>query len=101
MELPRCTECHTRAIQVHAVSKHELHFKASKRVMNYVVSTKEKGYTFKPDHPNSWDGKNTRKFKIMGKCDSEYAKDTSRRSVNAGIIVRMVKTLFQPFIQYS
>ena len=54
--------------------------------MNYVVSTAPKGYTFKPYIQSKWNGrKETKKFKIMGKCDSEYAKHSSRRSVNAGI----------------
>ena len=57
-----------------------------RRVMNHIVSTKELGYTFKPDSFGQWDGKRgTRKFKILGKCDSEYAKQSSRHSVNAGI----------------
>ena len=30
--------------------------KALKRIMNYIVSTKKRGYTFRPRHPNSWDG---------------------------------------------
>jgi len=61
--------------------------KALFRTMNYVVATKSLGYTFKPDNPGSWDGRRGRgyKFKIMGKSDSEYAKHSSRRSVNAGI----------------
>jgi len=60
--------------------------KALKRVMNYIVSTKEKGLTLKPDNPGTWDGrKGTHVFRVMGKCDSEYAKHPSRRSVNAGI----------------
>ena len=75
----------TRELSRYMQSANKDCIKASKRVMNYIVSTKEKGYTFKPDQPDSWDGKNTRRFKIMGKCDSEYAKDISRRSVNAGI----------------
>ncbi|VEU33926.1 unnamed protein product [Pseudo-nitzschia multistriata] len=61
-------------------------YKALNRVMNFIVATKEKGYMFKPASPGTWDGrKNTRVFEIKGQCDSEYAKHSSRRSVNAGI----------------
>ena len=50
------------------------------------VSTREIGFTFRPDHPHSWDGSREGKvFDIMGKSDSEYGKHSSRRSVNAGI----------------
>ena len=61
-------------------------FKALMRVMSYIVSTREIGFTFRPDHPHSWDGSRDGKiFEIMGKSDSEYGKHSSRRSVNAGI----------------
>ena len=59
--------------------------KALKRIMNYIVSTKKKGYTFRPRHPNSWDGGRNKWFEIMGKADSEFAKHDTRRSVNGGI----------------
>ena len=57
------------------------------RTMNYIVATKLLGYTFKPENPGSWNGKrgNHFKFTIMGKSDSEYAKHSPRRSVDAGI----------------
>ena len=61
-------------------------FKALTRVMNFIVDTKDKGYTLKPRYPATWDGKRDKKFRIHGKCDSEYAKHKSRRSVNAGMI---------------
>ena len=56
------------------------------RVMNFIVATRMLGFTFKPDRPHSWDGKrDSRIFIIMGKSNSEYAKQSSRKSVNAGI----------------
>ena len=56
------------------------------RVMNFIVATRLLGFTFKPDRPNSWDGKrDSRLFIIMGNSDLEYAKHSSWKSVNAGI----------------
>ena len=60
-------------------------YKALMRVMSYIVATKDLGFTFRPDHPNSWDGSRDRLFIVMGKSDSEFGKHSSRRSVNAGI----------------
>ena len=60
-------------------------YKALMRVMSYIVGTKNLGFTFRPDHPNSWDGSRERLFVVMGKSDSEFGKHSSRRSVNAGI----------------
>ena len=60
--------------------------KALMQVMSFIVATRELGFTFQPDSPNSWDGKKGSKmFVIMGKLDSELGKHSSRRSVNAGI----------------
>ena len=74
-ELSRCMQAASREC-----------FKALMRVMSYIVSTREIGFTFRPDHPHSWDGSREGKiFDIMGKSDSEYGKHSSRRSVNAGI----------------
>ena len=61
-------------------------YKALIRVMNFIVVTRELGYTFWPDNPYSWDGKKgSRIFVIMGKLDLEFGKHISQRSVNAGI----------------
>jgi len=49
-------------------------YKALMRVMSYVVATKDLGFTFRPDHPNSWDGSRDRLFIVMGKSDSEFGK---------------------------
>ena len=59
--------------------------KALKRIMNYIVSTKKRGYTFRPKHLNSWDGGKNKWLEIMGKADSEFSKHGTRRSVNGGI----------------
>ena len=62
-------------------------FKPLMRVMSFIVATRELGFTFWPDSPNSWDGKKGSKmFVIVGKLDSKFGKHSSRRrSVNAGI----------------
>ena len=57
---------------------------AQKRLTNFIVATKDRGYTIKPDDPGGWDGKSNYVFTISGESDSEYAKDPSRRSVNSG-----------------
>ena len=63
------------------------YYKALICVMKYILSTKELGFTFKPNRPNSWDGKKESwTFIVMGKLDSESGKHSSRRIVNARII---------------
>ena len=75
-----------RELSTHMQQGSKMVLKAMIRVMNYIVSTKELGYTFKPDSFGQWDGKRgTRKFKMLRRCDSEYTKHSSRHSVNAGI----------------
>jgi hypothetical protein len=54
------------------------------RLCNYIVSTKNRGYTIRPDNPGTWDGTRNYLFKISGESDSNYAKDPTRRSVNGG-----------------
>jgi hypothetical protein len=54
------------------------------RLCNFIVSTKERGYTIRPDKPGTWDGTRDFLFYITGESDSNYAKDHSRRSVNGG-----------------
>ena len=54
-------------------------YKALMRVMSYIVGTKDLGFTFRPDHPNSWDGSSgNRTFVVMGKSDSKFGKHSSR-----------------------
>ena len=54
------------------------------RLTNFLVATENCGHTIMPDHAGEWDGTRDYLFKIRGESDSEYAKDPSRRSVNAG-----------------
>ena len=61
-------------------------FKALIRVISFIVATRELGFTFRLDDPNTWDGKKGSKiFIIMGKLDSKFGRDSSQRSVNTGI----------------
>jgi hypothetical protein len=76
------------------------HQMAMKRAMEYVVQSKEKGWTIRPTR--KWDGKDkTFKFRVKGKSDSDYAtcKET-RRSVTGLIVwleeaLIMVKSMMQ------
>ena len=43
------------------------------------------GHLIKPYKTEVWNGIDAYLFRIKGECDSEYAKHSSRRSVNAGI----------------
>src|SRR5687767_14171305 len=56
------------------------HMAAMLRVMKYCVGTAKEGLVIKPRR--DWDGSKEYQFEIVGKSDSEYAKDDSRRSVN-------------------
>ena len=61
-------------------------YKVPMRVMSFIVATRELGFTFRPDHPYTWNGKKgSHIFVIMGKSDSKFGKHSSRRSVNTGI----------------
>ena len=59
------------------------HLKAMYRTMNYVVATPNRGWMLKPTGPD-WDDRDENYvFRISGKGDAEYAKDTTnRRSVS-------------------
>jgi hypothetical protein len=65
-------------------------------ICNYIISTKERGYTICPDNPRTWDGTRDFLFFITGESDSNYAKDHSRRSVNGGC-TRLNKALIKMF----
>ena len=55
--------------------------KAMLQVMKYCVGTKNHGIKFKPDA--RWDGDPEFEFKIMGKSNSDYAKDPeTQRSIS-------------------
>ena len=58
----------------------QTHMAAMLRVMKYCVSTGTDGLILKPK--GDWDRTENFQFEIVGKSDSEYAKDDSRRSVN-------------------
>ena len=82
-------------------------YKALIRVMNYIVATRELGYTFRPNRPNSWDGKkDSQLFVVMEKLDSKFGKHSSWRSVNArityleGVIVKQCSKMM-PIVALS
>jgi hypothetical protein len=57
------------------------HLKAMYKVMRYCLGTKKRGLTFKPSR--KWDGKDREfEFIIRGKSDSDFAKDTTKRSIS-------------------
>ena len=56
------------------------HMVTMQRVMKYCVGTANKGLTIRPK--GEWDGSKDYQFVVTGKCDLEYAKDESKRSVN-------------------
>ena len=56
------------------------HMVAMLRVMKYCVGTATDGLLIQPK--GDWDGTRDYQFEVMGKSDSEYSKDESRKSVN-------------------
>jgi hypothetical protein len=58
----------------------ENHMAAMQRIMRYVVNTAARGLKLCPNA--EWDGSQDFLFELEGWSDSEYAKDSSRRSVN-------------------
>ena len=50
----------------------------------YIVKTKDRGFTIKPDNPGSWEGTRDSLFIISGKFDSNFAKDPTGQSVRSG-----------------
>jgi hypothetical protein len=58
----------------------QMHMAAMLRVMKYCMGTGSDGLILKPK--GDWDGTENYQFEIVGKSDSKYAKDDSRRSVN-------------------
>ena len=70
-ELSKFTSCPT-----------DEHFNAMLRVMEWIVSTREKGWFLKPT--GTWDGKDReRLFNIRGKSDSTLATDDNQKSVGS------------------
>jgi hypothetical protein len=53
--------------------------------MQYLMCTKDAGLLLKPTR--KWDGTNNFQFKIRGRMDSDYAKDTQMRQSVSGYVV--------------
>ena len=73
-----------RAISQHLNGPTKTCMLAQEMLTNFIVATKNRGYTIRPDQPNGWDGTKNFLFKIHVESDSDYAKDPSRRSVSCG-----------------
>jgi len=59
-----------------------VHKKAMFKVMNYCVSTPERGIVLKPNM--MWNGNPDFKLVIMGQSDSDFAKDSDTRKSVSG-----------------
>ncbi len=55
------------------------------RCMRYVLCTKDAGLLLKPSQ--KWDGSNEHQFRIRGRSDSDYAKDTQTQCSVSGYVV--------------
>ncbi len=55
------------------------------RCMRHVLCTKDAGLLLKPSQ--KWDGSNEHQFRIRGRLDSDYAKDTQTRRSVSGYVV--------------
>ena len=64
-----------------AGTTHE-HVKAMERVMNYCLTTKDRGLELRPDA--EWNGNPEFKLRILGRSDSDYAKDVETRKSVSG-----------------
>jgi hypothetical protein len=69
----------------HMTRGDETHMQAMLRCMQYLKCTKDAGLFLKPER--KWDGKDDFYFKINGRSDSDYAKDTQTRHSISGYIV--------------
>jgi hypothetical protein len=58
---------------------------AMKRCMRYVLCTREAGNLLKLSQ--KWNGSNKHQFRIRGKSDLDYAKDTQKRRSVSGYVV--------------
>jgi len=72
-----------RELSRHLKEATDVHYKQMIRIMNYCVSTPERGNYLKPER--RWDGRSHMPLRISGMSDSEYIKDPSRHSVNGWI----------------
>jgi hypothetical protein len=62
-----------------------VHYRAMLRVMNYCVTTANRGLELKPDR--KWNGDPQFEFLITGRSDSDYATDTDTRKSVSGSAV--------------
>jgi hypothetical protein len=74
-----------RDLSRHMTCGDETHMQAMLRCMQYLKCTKDEGLFLKPER--KWDGKDYFYFKINGRSDSDYAKDTQTRLSFSGYIV--------------
>ncbi len=74
-----------RDLARHMTHGDETHMQAMLRCMQYLKCTKNAGLFLKPER--KWDGKDNFYFKINGRSDSDYAKDTQTRCSISGYIV--------------
>jgi hypothetical protein len=60
------------------------HVKAMKRVMEYCVATENRGIMLKPDR--KWNGDPEFELIILGRSDSDFAKEPDTRNSVSGIV---------------
>jgi hypothetical protein len=74
-----------RDLARHMTRGDETHMAAMLRCMQYLMCTKDAGLLLEPIR--KWDGTNKFQFKMRGRLDSDYAKDTqTRQSVSRYVI---------------
>ncbi len=74
-----------RDLARHMTCGDETHMQAMLRCMEYLKCTKDAGLLLKPTR--KWDGTNQFQFKIKGRSDSDYTKDTQTRQSISGFMV--------------
>ncbi len=73
--------------------------------MKYVVGMADRGLVLFPDH--KWDGSSEIKFRIHGRCDSDYAANKDdRHSISGGVVYLkgcpiMFRSSMQKFVSLS
>ena len=72
------------------------HVKAMEQVMNYCLSTRERGLELRPEE--EWTGNPEFKLKILGRCDSDHVKELEARKSVSGMSTFICGTLI---IQHS
>ena len=60
----------------------QAHVKVMEQVMNYCLSTRERGLELRPE--GEWTGNPEFKLKILGRSDSDYTKDVEKRKSISG-----------------